>query len=82
MRVRYPGALLPVLENFRPVFSPDPIDWPWVSEDAWTCDNLTSDTSFTTENLAVNRAELAFKVARWPSERQNREKSSSRDRVI
>ena len=31
---RYPGALLPVLENFRPAFSPDPTDCPWVSEDA------------------------------------------------
>ena len=30
---RYPGALLPVLENFRPAFSPDPTDCPWVSED-------------------------------------------------
>ena len=31
---RYPGALTPVLENFRPAFSPDPTDCPWVSEDA------------------------------------------------
>ena len=30
---RYPGALSPVLENFRPAFSPDPTDCPWVSED-------------------------------------------------
>ena len=29
-----PGALSPVLENFRPGFSPDPMDCPWVSEDA------------------------------------------------
>ena len=31
---RYPGALSPVLENFRRAFSPDPTDCPWVSEDA------------------------------------------------
>ena len=31
---RYPGALSPVLENFRPAFSLDPTDCPWVSEDA------------------------------------------------
>ena len=31
---QYPGALSPVLENFRPSFSPDPMDCPWVSEDA------------------------------------------------
>ena len=30
---RYPGALSPVLENFRPAFSPDPTDSPWVSQD-------------------------------------------------
>ena len=30
---RYPGALPPVLENFRSAFSPDPTDCPWVSED-------------------------------------------------
>ena len=28
------GALSPVLENFRPAFSPDPSNCPWVSEDA------------------------------------------------
>ena len=27
------GALLPVIENSRPAFSPDPTDCPWVSED-------------------------------------------------
>ena len=31
---RYPGALPPVLENFRQAFSPRPTDCPWVSEDA------------------------------------------------
>ena len=30
---RYPGALSPKLENFRPAFSPEPTDSPWVSED-------------------------------------------------
>ena len=30
---RYPGALPPVFENFRPAFSPDLTDCPWVSED-------------------------------------------------
>ena len=30
---RYPGALSPVLENFRRAFSLDPTDCPWVSED-------------------------------------------------
>ena len=30
---RYPGALPPLLENFRRAFSPDPTDCPWVSED-------------------------------------------------
>ena len=30
---RYPGALPPVLENFRRAFSPCPTDCPWVSED-------------------------------------------------
>ena len=39
---RYPRALLPVLENFCPAFSPDPTDCPWVSEDGtqlihWFC---------------------------------------------
>jgi len=32
---RYPGALPLVLENFRRAFSPDPTDWPRVSEDGW-----------------------------------------------
>ena len=30
---RYPGALSPVLENFRRAYSLDPTDCPWVSED-------------------------------------------------
>ena len=30
---RYPGALPPVLENFRCALSPSPTDCPWVSED-------------------------------------------------
>ena len=30
---RYPGAFLPVLENFCRAFSPRPTDCPWVSED-------------------------------------------------
>ena len=30
---RYPGALPPVLENFRRAFSPGLTDCPWVSED-------------------------------------------------
>ena len=30
---RYPGDLSPVLETFRPAFSPDPTHCPWVSED-------------------------------------------------
>ena len=30
---RYPGALPPVLENFRRAFSPRPTDCPWDSED-------------------------------------------------
>ena len=29
---RYPGALSPVFENFRPTFSPEPTECPWVSE--------------------------------------------------
>ena len=29
----YPGALLPVLENFLRAFFPTPTDFPWVSED-------------------------------------------------
>ena len=29
----YPGALSPVLQNFRRALSPDPTDCPWVSED-------------------------------------------------
>ena len=29
-------TLLPVLENCRPAFSPDPTDCLWVSEDVWT----------------------------------------------
>ena len=36
---RYPGALSPVLENFRLAFSPDPTDCPWVSEDVFICDS-------------------------------------------
>ena len=32
---RYPGALPPMLENFRRAFSPGPTDCPWVSEDEW-----------------------------------------------
>ena len=32
---RYPGALQPMLENFRRNFSPGPTDCPWVSEDAF-----------------------------------------------
>ena len=30
---RYQGALPPLLKNFRSAFSPDPTDYPWVSED-------------------------------------------------
>ena len=30
---RCPGALSPLLENFRPAFPPDLTDCPWVSED-------------------------------------------------
>ena len=30
---RFPGALPPMLENFRRAFSPGPTDCPWVSED-------------------------------------------------
>ena len=30
---RYPGALPSLLENFRSAVSPDPTDYPWVSED-------------------------------------------------
>ena len=30
---RYPGALPPMLENFRRALSPGPTDCPWVSED-------------------------------------------------
>ena len=30
---RYPGALPPLLENFRPTIFPYPTDGPWVSED-------------------------------------------------
>ena len=30
---RYPGAFLPVLENFRHAFTPKTTDCPWVSED-------------------------------------------------
>ena len=33
------ALLLPVLENFRPAFSPNPTDCPWVSEDV---DNILS----------------------------------------
>ena len=33
VKSRYPGALSPVLENFRRAFSPGPTDRPWVSED-------------------------------------------------
>ena len=33
---RYPGALPPLLENFRPAFSPKPTDCHWVSEDVVT----------------------------------------------
>ena len=38
---RYPGALPPVLENFRRAFSPGQTDCPWASEDAY----LPSKTS-------------------------------------
>ena len=36
---RYPSALSPVLENFRPALSHDPTDCPWVSEEGidWSC---------------------------------------------
>ena len=33
---RCPGALSPLLENFRPAFPPDLTDCPWVSEDEET----------------------------------------------
>ena len=33
---RYPGALSPVLEDFRPTFSPDATDCPWGSEDGFS----------------------------------------------
>ena len=36
---RYPGALSPVLENFRRALSSDPIDCPLVSEDEGNLDN-------------------------------------------
>ena len=47
---RYPGALLPVLENFRRAFSPDPTDYPWVSED----DFDVNATCFATKHLKFN----------------------------
>ena len=34
------GAFLPVLENFRHAFSPDPTDCPWVSEDGCSTTEL------------------------------------------
>ena len=39
---RYPGALPPVLENFRRAFSPGSTDCPWVSEDGgiWNLGNF------------------------------------------
>ena len=37
---RYPGALSPVLENFRPALSPDATDCPWVSEDVSGLENM------------------------------------------
>ena len=37
---RYPGALPPVLENFRRAFSPDATDCPWVSEDGGFVDQV------------------------------------------
>ena len=42
---RYPGALSPVLENFRRAYSLDPTDCPWVSdsEDALFRTNRKSD---------------------------------------
>ena len=33
VQILYPGALLPVLENFHRTFSPSLTDCPWVSED-------------------------------------------------
>ena len=35
---RYPGTLPPLLENFRPAFSPNPTGCPWVSEDGVSCE--------------------------------------------
>ena len=37
---RYPGALPPVLENFRRAFSPGPTDCPWGSEDGKAVERL------------------------------------------
>ena len=42
---RYPGALPPVLENFRRAFSPGPTDCPWVSEDESQWNNLVPRVS-------------------------------------
>ena len=41
---RYPGALSPVLENFRRAYSLDPTDCPWVSEDGeFNADKISAE---------------------------------------
>ena len=39
-------ALSPVLENFRPAFSPDPTDCSWVSEDGYTGEKYAEGSLF------------------------------------
>ena len=39
-------ALSPVLENFRPPFSPDPTDCSWVSEDGYTGEKYAEGSLF------------------------------------
>ena len=66
---RYPGALPPVLENFRRAFSPGPTDCSWVSEDGVTlargspylpCKRSTRNNSPTWDNFPPSRVTSNF----------------------
>ena len=54
---------MPVLENFRPTFSPDPTDCPWVSEDARVHDTVArflTGVKFSGTTTGVTRAGMTF----------------------
>ena len=56
------GALSPVLENFRPAFSPDPTDCPWVSEEGSRLATIQGDRTLVSSSRHVETKIDALKT--------------------